>query len=140
MIGAKRTRPWRLGTTRPIPRSVCPTVLPLPGEVITKELRTECKGRTERGGAGPQCVRSDHRWTGFDFLGARAYSQPTNTTHVDFGFAHYRYAIFVLHWFTSCEWDAEVREDRALWRREEIVGDESDGLDGCVCCKVVAHR
>jgi hypothetical protein len=93
------------------------------------------------GRSGLLCVRSDHRRTAFIHVGTcgPAPAQPTNATHVDFGFADYRYAIFVLHWFTSREWDAEVRENRALWRRKEIVGDESDSLDGGVCSEVVAH-
>ena len=71
---------------------------------------------------------------------ARAYSQPTNTTHVDFGFAHYRDAIFVLHRFTSRERDAEVCENGALRRRKEIVCDKSHSLDRGVRGKMVAHR
>ena len=64
-----------------------------------------------------------------------------NTTHVDFGFAHYRYAIFVIYWFTSHEWDAEVRENGALRWRKEIVCDEFHSLDGGVRSgEVVPHR
>ena len=63
----------------------------------------------------------------------------TNTTHVNFGFAHYRYAIFVFHWLTSREWNAEVRENGALRRRKEVVCDESHSLDDGVRRKMVAH-
>jgi hypothetical protein len=120
---------------KPTERSSRP-IFSTAGEVITKEPRTEGTGHTRsvQGEAGLPCIR-------WDYGGADGpVTISTNTTHVDFGFAHYRYAIFVLHWLTSREWDAEVRENGALRRRKEIVCDESYSLDGGVRSKMVAHR
>ena len=96
---------------------------------------------------GLPCIRSDHRRTSSGKAVLPYRPAPStrsqsklNTTHVDFGFAHYWYAIFVLHWFTSHEWDAEVRENGAFWRRKKIVCDEFYCLDRGVRGKVVAHR
>ena len=73
------------------------------------------------------------------FYTGGSQSKP-NTTYVDFGFTHYRYAIFVIYWLTSHEWDAEVRENGALRWRKEIVCDEFHSLDGGVRGEVMAHR
>ena len=112
-------------------RSVCPTAFLLPGEVITKEPKIQTtqwagRARSEAEIHGTTSVRT-----------ARLLS--TNTTHVNFGFAHYRYAIFVFHWLTSREWNAEVRENGALRWRKEVVCDESHSLDDGVRRKMVAH-
>ena len=77
--------------------------------------------------------------TAWRLPGATDVKPTKKHTHVDLGFAHYRYAIFVLHRFASREWDAEVREYDSLWRRKEIVCDESHSFDGGVHSKVVAH-
>jgi hypothetical protein len=60
-------------------------------------------------------------------------------THVDFSFAHNRYAIFILHSFSSCERDAEISEHGTLRWREQIVRDKSHSSDRGMLRKVTAY-
>ena len=111
--------------------------------MTTKELQTEGMGHArdvQRCRAFAQTNRQGGQYRAAQRLLPRASQSKPNTTHVDFGFAYYRYAIFVLYWFTSHEWDTEVRENGALRWRKEIVCDEFHSLDGGVRSDVVAHR
>jgi len=69
----------------------------------------------------------------------RVWKNLRGTTHIDFGFAYDGYAILIPHVFASCERDAEMCEHRAFRRRKEIVCKKSNGFNGGVSRKVVAH-
>ena len=64
-------------------RSVCPTALPLPGETITKELRTEGKGHAKdvEGAAGLSCVCSDRRRTALEKSGTYGLAHAMEPEH-----------------------------------------------------------
>jgi hypothetical protein len=106
-----------------------------PGEVITRGRRTKGVGHVSLDTLGQkrrcEFLTSDTILASIEVLGG--------TTHVDFGFAYDGHAIFVLHRFASCEWDAEMREHYTLRRRKEIIRDKSNGFDGGVSGNVMAN-
>ena len=61
------------------------------------------------------------------------------TTHVDFGFAYERHAIFVLHAFARCERDTKMREHRTLRLQKKASYDKSNGFDRSVSHQVMAY-
>jgi hypothetical protein len=61
------------------------------------------------------------------------------TTHVDFGFAYDRHAIFVLHAFARRERDTKMCEHCTLRRRKKAICDESNGFDRSVGHEVMAY-